>query len=103
MAESGITQSIAANFGGIDQVLGVYLVAGDNGAISVFTVISDDEEAVYDQVYEKERLLIRQFTHVHFDFNVIARRGRSIREMFGDRAPAWERAQLNLCPDAISI
>jgi len=92
MAESHIEHRLAETFGSIDRVEGVYVIPGAN-TLGVFTIIDEDDEDTYDQVYEGERLLIRQFGNFGFDFNVIARRGRSIAEIVGSRRPIWQRSE----------
>lgn len=101
MAEHGVGRNIGEN-SAVSARSRVYLVS--NGAtLSVFTVINDGSECVYDQIYEIEQLLIDRFADLHFDFNVIARRGRSISEILGAHTPAWTRESANLYPDVTNI
>jgi hypothetical protein len=91
MAEDRIAHGIAETLRDIERVEGIYLVAqGD--VLGVFTIIDDDDEDTYDLIYSRERRLIRRFGGVQFDFNVIARRGRSISEIVGRSAPIWRRS-----------
>ena len=90
MPVSPIDVNFAETFGGIDRVEGVF-VAPSGDVLSVFTVIDDDDEETYDRIYDRERLLIRRFGGIHFDFNVIARRGRSLADIVGCSAPVWRR------------
>jgi hypothetical protein len=90
MPVSPIDMNLAETFGGIDRVEGVF-VAPTGDVLSVFTVIDDDDEETYDRIYDRERSLIRRFSGVHFDFNVIARRGRSLADIVGSSTPVWRR------------
>ena len=92
-----ITQGLAEAFQSINRVESVYLIASGE-TLSVFTIIDNDDEETYDLVYNQERALIHRFNGAHFDFNVIARRGRAISEIVGDEAPIWRRSEIgNLC------
>lgn len=85
-----LEQSIASVLRQIDQVEGVY-VCLEGDVFNVFTVIDKDDEDAYDCIYGGERSIIRQFPNLHFDFNVIARRGRLVQDILGDHIPAWQR------------
>ena len=90
MPVSPIDVNFAETFGGIDRVEGVF-VAPSGDVLSIFTVIDDDDEETYDRIYDRERSLIRRFGGIHFDFNVIARRGRSLADIVGCSTPVWRR------------
>jgi len=82
----------------INRVEGIYLIPHGE-TLTVFTIIDNDDEETYDLIYDQERLLIRRFAGVHFDFNVIARRGRPISEIVGASNPIWQRSESgDLCP-----
>jgi hypothetical protein len=84
-------------------VAGVYCLPKGE-LFQVFTIIDDDDEALYDEIYERERSLIRQFEGVHFDFNVIASRGRSIEEIVGSDVEIGQMSGWpDLCPNATNI
>jgi hypothetical protein len=103
MVRSRIEDSLADAFADVNGVRGVYMdPSGD--VVSVFTIIDDDDERTYESIYERERSIIRQHADLHFDFNIIARRGRSVDELVGSFAPVWERTEAaNLCPNVTSI
>jgi hypothetical protein len=103
MMKSRIEDSLAAAFADVNGVCGVYMLpSGD--VVSVFTVIDEDDEQTYGAIYERERSIIRQHSDWHFDFNVIARRGRPVDELVGSFAPVWQRTEAaNLCPSVTSI
>jgi hypothetical protein len=91
MPVSPIDVNFAETFGGIDRIEGVFVnPIGD--VLGVFTVIDEDDEETYDRIYDIERLLIRRFDGIHFDFNVIARRGRSVADIVGSSTPVWRRS-----------
>lgn len=86
MVEHRIEDDVAEAFEGMNRLEGVYVVPSGE-ILRVFTVIDDDDEATYDLIYDRERSLIRRYGGVHFDFNVIARRGRPIAEIVGSTIP----------------
>jgi hypothetical protein len=92
-----IEDRLTEAFRAISRVEGIYLIPHGE-TLTVFTIIDNDDEETYDLIYEKERSLIHNFAGIHFDFNVIARRGRSIPEIIGVKNPIWERsASGDLC------
>jgi hypothetical protein len=91
MGASPLNDRISDVFAGIEPVESVYgLISGNS--FTVFTVIDVDDEDTYDLIYERERLLIHEFSGVHFDFNVIARRGRPLDSVVGSCSPIWQRS-----------
>lgn len=70
--------------------------------LNVFTIVETDDEGAFDAIYDRERQIMRRFRDQHFDFNVIARRGRSIPEVLSFGAPAWQRSE-SLCRNDFSI
>ena len=103
MVKDRIEESLVGAFAGVSGVCGVYTIASGD-VVDVFTVIDEDDEGTYEAIYERERSIIRQHSDLHFDFNVIARRGRSVNELVGSFAPVWQRTEAaNLCPNVTSI
>jgi hypothetical protein len=101
--ERVIGEAVKSALATMAGVAGVYCLPKGE-VFQVFTIIVDDDEALYDEIYERERSLIRRFDGVHFDFNVIASRGRSIEEIVGSdveirQTSGWP----DLCPDATNI
>jgi len=93
-----IEDRLTEAFKAISRVEGIYLIPRGE-TLAVFTIIDNDDEETYDLIYDQERSLIRSFAGVHFDFNVIARRGRSISEIVGANNPIWQRSESgDLCP-----
>jgi hypothetical protein len=92
-----IEDGLAEAFKATDRVEAIYLVPHGE-TFSVFFIIDNDDEETYDLIYDRERSLIRNFGGVHFDFNVIARRGRPLSEIAGANHPIWQRsASGDLC------
>jgi hypothetical protein len=86
-----IETGIARAFLDIQDVERVY-VSHDGDLVVVTTIIDrDDNEATYDNIYDRERDLIRGHRPLHFDFNIVARRGRPVEDIMGADAPAWQR------------
>ena len=103
MVKSRIEDRLVSAFGDVNGVCGVYMVpSGD--AVHVCTIIDEDDEQTYEVIYERERSIIRQQSDWHFDFNVIARRGRPVEELVGSCEPVWQRHEAaTLCPNVTSI
>lgn len=72
-----VEQDIGQSFAGIEAVEGVHVLR-DEGVYTVYTIIDDEDEAAISRIYSHERSVIRRFPELHFDFNVIARRGRPL-------------------------
>src|SRR5947209_20330993 len=86
-----VEQKIAEILSTVDSVERVYVLPYGQ-RLTLYTVIPEDQEDAYDAIYIRERSIIRTFQGLHFDFNVIARRGRAMAEIFGSKQPVWERA-----------
>jgi hypothetical protein len=72
---------IARAFSDIEEVERVY-VSHDGDLVVVTSLIDkDDNEATYNSIYDRERGLIRDHRPLHFDFNVVARRGRPVEDI----------------------
>jgi len=103
MATLTVEQSIGRAFAGIPAVERVH-VFQDGGLLNVFTIVENDDESAFDAIYDQERSIIRQFRDFHFDFNVIARRGRPVQEILSFDAPVWQRGESESpCPNENSI
>jgi hypothetical protein len=68
---------IVENLSLVPAVESVYL-SGGGSVVRVHVLINDEEESVFDAIYERESYLMRRFYSVNFDFNVIALRGRPV-------------------------
>ena len=77
-----VEDQLAKAFKAIRRVEGIYLIPHGETS-TVFTIIDNDDEETYDLIYEQERSLIHSLGGVHFDFNVVARRGRPVSEIVG--------------------
>ena len=103
MAALTIEQGIGCSFADVPSVKGVY-VLNRADVLNVFTIVDTDDEDAFDAIYDRARLVIGRFPDFHFDFNVIARRGRPIREFLSLGAPVWQRGDSELpCPAENSI
>ncbi len=60
----------------------------------VWTIVDDPLEDVYDSIYEREASIVREFQGEHFDFSVMARKGRETRSFMSFRCPGWTRIDL---------
>ena len=103
MATLSVEQSVGRAFAGIPAVERVH-VFQQGGLLNVFTIMENDDEGAFDAIYDQERSIIRQFSDFHFDFNVIARRGRAIPEILSFDAPIWQRGEPEFtCPNENNI
>jgi hypothetical protein len=82
---------IASAFQSIPQVESIYVLHNDEASFSVVTVLSNPDRGAYAQVFEQEGQLLDSLSTVHFDFHVLARRGRSLDEIVGSNIPVWQR------------
>jgi hypothetical protein len=89
---ANIEQAVASTLNGVQGVAAVYILPKGE-TLSVFTIAEEEDEGLYDRIYDQERSLLRQFRGVHFDFNVIARRGRSIAEIVGPDVPVHQKRE----------
>ena len=85
-----VEQVIGESFADIEAVERVHVFC-DSGTYSVYTVIDDEDEAAISRIYQCERSVIRRFPELHFDFNVIARRGRPLSSIATFASPVWQR------------
>jgi hypothetical protein len=92
VAITNAQRSIGSAFAGIPQVESVY-VHPVGEVFRVFTIVDDVDEDTYDRIYEHERSIMHTFRELHFDFNVIARRGRSEKDLISSATPAWRRTE----------
>jgi hypothetical protein len=94
---------IGESFADLIEVEKVYVVrSGD--IFRVYTIVGDLDEDGYDRIYERERSIMRDYKSIcpscgqpkplHFDFNVISRRGRDAEEIVNSLTPAWQRTPL---------
>ncbi len=98
-----VEQSIANMLAQIAAVESVH-VSQDGDVYRVFTVTADEDEDAFQRIYDEERVSIRRFQDLHFDFNVVARRGRPLDERLTFTAPTWQRSGGDApCPTEYSI
>ncbi len=82
---------IASAFENIPQVESVFVQSREDSKFKVFAVVNNEDEAVYDEIFHRELVLLRELPSVRIDFNVITRRNRPIEEFVGKVVPSWER------------
>jgi hypothetical protein len=57
----------------------------------VWTVVDDPPEQVFDAIYDRERVVIRELAPDRFDFHVVARKGRPLRSVLTLGYCMWMR------------
>lgn len=82
---------VARVFEDIPQVESVYVVPRGNNRLKVWTVVNEEDDAVYSAIYQRELGLLHRFTQALIDFNVITRHNRPVREFVGTKTLVWER------------
>jgi hypothetical protein len=87
---NSVEETIGSILAEVPAVERVY-VSHYGNSVRVMTLINDDEDDVYDQIYVIERRLIRDHPTYDFDFRVVARRGRPEEEFMYTDAPVWQR------------
>lgn len=86
-----VDQQVAASFADIAEVESVYILHRPNDVLRVYAIVNEEDDAVYDQIYDREHDLEKRWAFMRLDFNVIARRNRPVVEFLGSNTPAWER------------
>jgi hypothetical protein len=86
-----IDSEIAKVLQEVPQVESVYVLHREGDLLRVFTVVNEENEAAYHQIYDRELGLATKLAPVRLDFNVITRYGRPIQEFVGPHTPAWAR------------
>lgn len=94
MMAVGLEQAVASSLANVPAVERVY-VNWRGDSCNVVTIINEEDESAYDNIYDHERGLIHANKSVRFDFHVVARRGRPIHEVAGYAAPVWDREETN--------
>lgn len=82
-----IDSEIAKVLQEVPQVEGVYVLHREGDLLRVFTVVNEEDDAAYREIYDRELDLARKLAPVRFDFNVITRYGRPIQEFVGPHTP----------------
>lgn len=86
-----VENRIASAFQDIPQVETVYISTSDTHTMSVSIFVNEADQQVYRQTYCREIELERASREISFDFSVIARHNRPMREFVGSESPTWER------------
>jgi hypothetical protein len=80
-----------------DMLLGVsgveyaFVEIQAGGVFHVWTVVDNPQDEVYDAIYDREKLIIKQFHPIPFDFQVIARRGKDLRSVISLACRGWRK------------
>ena len=65
---------IAGRLRRVPQVEAVYVIHGDEQGLRVLTVVDQEDDDVYELIYQEELQVAQSLPSVVFDFNVVARR-----------------------------
>lgn len=85
-----IEHSVASAFENVAGVESVY-VRQSGPILNVFPVINEEDERTLDRIFDCEISLRRLLRDVNFDFEIIVRHGRDVREFVGKNSPIWQR------------
>lgn len=95
-----INQQIAKVLGTVPEVESVYIFSGEAPeSFRVMTIVDQEDDRVYELIYDRELQLAREMPAAQFDFSVLARRGRAIEQIAGLNQAAWERSPLDGNPE----
>lgn len=81
---------IAGNLLMVPQVESV-VIRREDSITRVWTVVDADDDQVFDAVYDRERIIIRDLSPERFDFHVVARKGRPLRSVMTMGYRIWQR------------
>lgn len=95
--EDAIVQKLSA----VPEVESLYVI-NRGSVVRVFAVIDQEVDDVFDAIYDRESSIMRRFSDVSFDFNILARRGRPIDQLVGSETPIWGRSS-QACPTNANI
>jgi hypothetical protein len=82
---------VASAFESIPEIESIYIIHGGT-VLKVFIFVNEEDDSVYNRIYDREIDLEKRLSDQCFDFRVIARRNRPIQEFVGSMAPVWERS-----------
>ena len=94
--------TIASCLQAIPQVEAVYVFHDGDEGLRVLTVVNEEDEDVYERIYRKELQVAASLPSILFDFNVVSRRGRTVKAIVGDNLPVWARSTSE-CPQFKNI
>jgi hypothetical protein len=86
-----IESRVAGAFQDIPEVESVYVLRRNEDVFKVFTIVNEEDDAVYRLIFQRELTLLSKLPSTHIDFNVITRHNRPVQEFLGKNSPAWER------------
>ncbi|MGH9343340.1 MAG: hypothetical protein ACRD3O_10190 [Terriglobia bacterium] len=86
-----LERDIATVFRGIPEVESVYITLQGGDSLKVCTVVNEEDDSVYNAIYDHELAFLRSHPSARIDFNTVTRHNRPIEEFLGKKSPAWER------------
>lgn len=78
-----LTKFVSFEFSLVKEVETV-LAAQYNNLLYLWVVVDKFDKAAREKIYAREREIIDEFREFEFDFNIISRRGRDLRELISD-------------------
>ena len=78
-----LTKFLSFEFSLVKEVETV-LAARYNNLLYLWVVTDKFDRAIREKIYAREREIIDEFKELEFDFNIVSRRGRSLRELISD-------------------
>ena len=78
-----LTRFVSFEFSLVKEVETV-LAARYNNLLYLWVVVDKFDKAAREKIYAREREIINEFKELEFDFNIISRRGRDLRELISD-------------------
>lgn len=78
-----LTKFVSFEFSLVKEVETV-LATRHNNLLYLWVVVDKFDKAAREKIYARERKIINEFEELEFDFNIISRRGRDLRELISD-------------------
>lgn len=82
---------VAESLAEIPEVESIFVASSEDGPLDVIAVIDQDDDAVYDRIFDQERKLMHIPNHRPFNLHIVARRGRNLSTILSGDTPVWTR------------
>ena len=79
---SNLNEYIAFEFSLVPEITHVFIALRNNNVLYTWIVVDSFDEEVRHKIYNRQEAIIDEFTDFDFDFNVIARMGREMKDLF---------------------
>ena len=84
IATSDLRDLIAFEFSQTPEIKYVYTAFRENRVFYAWVIVDDFEESVRSRIYDREEAIIDAFPEIEFDFYIVPRMGRDVRDLIDD-------------------